>query len=472
MVRLTLHPRDPSGTTYLFDGKPEKMRARTVTVERLRADGALDRITKTFYFGRQGAILVKPDANLTWGANIAYALGDPNRYNTRMFEQWLGIGTAATVGALKQSLDRVVGLPWVNTMAADRNGGTLYADASVVPNVSNEQARGPCLLNPTLLMLDGSTSACAWKNDPGAPVGIVSPLRSPSLLRQDYVGNSNDTYWMTNPHALLVGPGTHGYSPMYGAARAEQSMRTRLGVIQLEQAIMAKKTLGPRDLEDLMFSNRIYAAELILPDLLRACAASPDEALATPCKVLAAWDRRADLDSRGYILFREFWFMASRLPQRWAVPFDPVDPLGTPRGLNAAVTASMLDRLKTAVGDLGVRGIPLDAEPGDFQDHLRAGARVPIHGGYGDREGAYNAVYIMSPPDSTGYHNVDMGPTYLQIVGFDADGPVARGMLVYGQSTDPASPHYADQLSLYSRKQWATLPFTPAQMRVDLARQK
>lgn len=218
-----------------------------------------------------------------------------------------------------------------------------------------------------------------------------------------------------------------------------------------------------------MFSNRIYAAELILPDLLRACAASSDDALAVPCKELAAWDRRADLDSRGYILFREFWFMASRLPQRWAVPFAPADPLGTPRGLNAAVTATMLERLKTAVRELGVRGIPLDAKPGDFQDHLRAGARVPIHGGYGDREGAYNAVYIMSPPDSTGYHNVDMGPTYLQIVGFDADGPVARGMLVYGQSTDPTSPHYADQLSLYSRKQWVALPFTPAQMRADPA---
>lgn len=188
LFRLTLDPRDPSGTSYMFNGRSEKMRARTVTVERLRADGALDRITKTFHFSRQGAILVKPDANLTWGANTAYALGDPNRYNTRMFEQWMGLGTAATVGDLKQSLDRVVGLPWVNTMAADRNGDTLYADAGVVPNVSKEQARGPCLLNPKLLMLDGSTSACAWKNDPGAPAGIVSPLRSPSLLRQDYVG--------------------------------------------------------------------------------------------------------------------------------------------------------------------------------------------------------------------------------------------------------------------------------------------
>lgn len=264
-----------------------------------------------------------------------------------MIDQWLGIATAATVGALKQSLDRIVGLPWVNTLASDRNGDTLYADASVVPTVSDEQARGPCLLNPQLLMLDGSSRACLWKNDPGAPAGIVSPLRSPSLIRQDYVSNSNDTYWMTNPRARLIGPTAHGFLPLYGAVPAEQSMRTRLCIVQLEQAIEAKKKLGPRDLEDLMFFNRIYAAELILPDLLRACATMPHDTLAAACKVLAAWDRRADLDSRRYILFREFWFMGSRLPQRWSVPFDQADPVGTPRDLNALVTEAMLDRLKT-----------------------------------------------------------------------------------------------------------------------------
>lgn len=73
----------------------------------------------------------------------------------------------------------------------------------------------------------------------------------------------------------------------------------------------------------------------------------------------------------------------------------------------------------------------------------------------------------MSAPDRSGFHNVDMGPSYLQIVGFDAEGPVARGMLVYGQLTDPALPHYAGQLLLYSRKQWVALPFSPAQISAD-----
>ncbi|MCS0631385.1 penicillin acylase family protein, partial [Telluria mixta] len=46
-------------------------------------------------------------------------------------------------------------------------------------------------------------------------------------------------------------------------------------------------------------------------------------------------------------------------------------------------------------------------------------------------------------------------------------GPVAQAMLVYGQSTDPKSPYYADQLPLYSRKEWPALPFTEASINAD-----
>ena len=44
-------------------------------------------------------------------------------------------------------------------------------------------------------------------------------------------------------------------------------------------------------------------------------------------------------------------------------------------------------------------------------------------------------------------------------VRFDARGPVAQGLLSYGQSTDPASPHANDQLRRFSRGEWPALPF-------------
>ena len=51
-----------------------------------------------------------------------------------------------------------------------------------------------------------------------------------------------------------------------------------------------------------------------------------------------------------------------------------------------------------------------------------------------------------------GYRNIVWGTSYVQTVGFDGNGPVAYAMLTYGQSVDPKSPHYGDQVTLYSRK--------------------
>lgn len=44
-----------------------------------------------------------------------------------------------------------------------------------------------------------------------------------------------------------------------------------------------------------------------------------------------------------------------------------------------------------------------------------------------------------------------------------------RALLACSQSTDPASPHAADQTERFMRKAWVTLPFTDAQIRADPA---
>ena len=56
------------------------------------------------------------------------------------------------------------------------------------------------------------------------------------------------------------------------------------------------------------------------------------------------------------------------------------------------------------------------------------------------------------------------GSSYIQIVSFDEAGPVADAILSYSQSTNPASPHYADQTRNYAAKAWYRLPFTDAEI--------
>jgi acyl-homoserine-lactone acylase len=136
--RLALDPSDPTGTTYFYDGAPRKMTEHVVNVDVLQQDGSLVAKKRAFYFSHQGAVIVMPEAGIGWTAESAFVLGDANRFNTRLTEQWLKIGQAGNVGELQSAINAVKGLPWVNTVAADRRGDTLYIDGSVVPHVTTD----------------------------------------------------------------------------------------------------------------------------------------------------------------------------------------------------------------------------------------------------------------------------------------------------------------------------------------------
>jgi acyl-homoserine-lactone acylase len=368
---------------------------------------------------------------------------------------------------MKASLDKVVGLPWVNTIAADRHGDTLYADASVVPRMAADKFAPDCLLVPPLLTFDGSRSACAWSSEPGTPEGIYAPENGPWMIRSDYVGNSNDSYWLTNARALLSGPAPYGFSPLYGKTKVEQKLRTRVGFRQVEDELAQHRRFKLDDVERLAFANRVHAAELVLPQLLGDCKGQGDRTVQAACKVLAKWDRRAELDSCGAVLFREFWNSASKIPNKWGTPFDPADPVNTPRGIASGAEAAMFAALKQAALRLQSLKIPLDAPLSALQDDIRNGVRVPVHGAIGDIDGSYNSIHMATDLDAKGYHNIAWGTSYVQAVTFDETGPVAQAMLVYGQSTDPKSPWYADQVPLFSKKQWPAMPFSQAAIKKD-----
>ena len=82
---------------------------------------------------------------------------------------------------------------------------------------------------------------------------------------------------------------------------------------------------------------------------------------------------------------------------------------------------------------------------------------IPIHGGPGGAGVLNMQESLAIPAGLTPRH----GTSYIQIVGFDDKGPVADAILSYSQSSNPASPHFADQTRAYAAKQWQRLPFHP-----------
>ena len=178
------------------------------------------------------------------------------------------------------------------------------------------------------------------------------------------------------------------------------------------------------------------------------------------------------MDSRGAPLFKEFWRVASEIPNVWRVGFNAADPIGTPAGLNlgdSVVRDKVLDAFVKAVRAMKKAGFRPDATLGSVQYRDTNLGRVEVHGG-AEFEGVLNKVGMFGPAAVTenGFI-VDFGSSYLQTVTFDDRGPLAQGLLTYGQSSDPASKYAYDQLPLFSRKQWIDLPFHPRDVEAQAA---
>jgi acyl-homoserine-lactone acylase len=358
----------------------------------------------------------------------------------------------------------------------------MYADLSVVPDVSADMLRR-CAPSPQaaglfaaagLAILDGSRSECAWNVEPGvAAPGIAPPSRMPQVITGDWVQNSNDSFWLTNPQSRIT-----QISPMVGPINTAQRLRTRMAILEIGARLEGQDGLrgnkmGIDEVRTVIFRGGNLAASLVLDDLRSACTASNASLNAQQqegCAVLGNWSRTNDVDSKGAPLFREFWRKAKDIPNVWRVPFDPTWPVTTPAGLkmsDAAVSAEVMKALDEAVRIVKAAGYPVDVALGQAQYRDVRGVRVPIPGG-DEFEGVLNKVESQGQATLTaGGYRINYGSSYIQAVTFDARGPVAYGLLTYGQGSSADSPHAYDQLALFSKKQWLRLPFQREEVRAQ-----
>ena len=476
---LSLDPADP--TRYLYDGQSVPMTRKTLTVEVRQTDGSVVPQARTYYSSAHGPIIVQP-GQLPWSASNAFALKDANLENWRLAEQWYRLNRAGNLNEFKAAVEGVVGIPWVNTVAVDKQGNGYYANVTVVPNVptAKENACVPAPFKPlvaaaNLFVLAGSTSACEWGVDPSAPqVGIFAARDLPTMSRRDYLHNANDSAWLTNPAAPIT-----GYPNIVSRDGYPQAGRTRIGLSQA-QARLAGTDGRPgnkfnlKTLQDIALSNRVYFAEATLTDALAVmCSGSPSHTvdgqtvnLAAACGVLSQWDRRADLFSVGVPLFEAFWTRIGSNSAIFAVPFSAADPVNTPRGIaqnNAAVATALRDALARSVLQLNASGIPFDRPWGGVQLATK-NIPIPIHGAAsrtGDTGlGVYNSILSsVIGPQLPGARAVTYGTSYIQTVTWDDGGPVVGSFLTYSLSSNPASPNYADQTLRFAEKDWISPPF-------------
>ncbi len=293
----------------------------------------------------------------------------------------------------------------------------------------------------------------------------------PSLLREDYVANMNDSHWLANPaqpltgFPLLVGPeGTQA-----------QSFRTRLGHLIAQGRIAGTDGAGLAGatvdtVKSVVLNSRVYTAELFKDEALAmVCDTPPANAdVGEACTVLAAWNDTGNADARGAHVWDEFWNRANDIAAAdlYTVPFDPADPVNTPRGLKPTAETALKTAFQAAVAYVKSTPCALDAQRSEYLFATRAGSPIGLYGGCGGV--GYFTIACSDNALADGGYTMDGDPngnSYMQIVRFtDGGGVEAHTFLTHGQPEDTALPVAAAYTQAYAQKAWVRQPFTDSEI--------
>jgi acyl-homoserine-lactone acylase len=491
-----------SPTTYLIDGVPEAMTGKQVTVLVGTGSGAPVPVTRTMWSTRYGPVLDLSfvDPSFGWTQTQAMTYHDANIDNDRMLRQWFNFARAQDAAGVRDAISRDQGIPWVNTIVSDAKGNAFYTDSAQTPALRQssieEWAAHP------LGALNGSDSSNAWLARPGArSAGLIPFAEQPQAARRDYLFNSNDSHWVPHGTQRLT-----GFSPLQGPEETPLSVRTRqnLRLINGREpgTVDSRGRFTVAGLGNAILSGSNYTADELAAATVTACRARGAQPVTVDgqavdlrpgCDVLAAWDKRFETTSRGAVLWRETVFSVTggsvtalnEAGPLFGVAFSAANPANTPSGAPTDPTA-LLDGLARAMVRMRSLGFALNVRMDAVQYTLKGTDRIPVPGSTEDVGIANMAEYSPVPGTSLepvfdagtpvpgtdltsrGYV-INYGTSFLLTIGYTAQGLDAKCILTFSESTDPASPTFADQTRLYAQKKLRDCKWTESQIAQDPA---
>jgi acyl-homoserine-lactone acylase len=413
LYRLTL-----DGDGYRFDGevRPFEIERRTIAVK--TADGVREEeleIRRSVH----GPVVAE-------NGGEALALRVVGLDRPHLLEQYWEMAGADDLEDFETALRRLQ-MPMFTVMYADRDGHILHLFGGLTP----ERPEGDW---DWAGVVPGDRSETLWTET--HPYDELPRVVDPP---SGWLQNANDPPWTTTfPAALDPGAFPTYMAPRFMHFRAQQSAL----LLRDDDSITFEELVTYKH------STRLRLAERLLDDLAAAVEAHGSERARRALEVLAAWDRTAEAESRGGVLFAAFYHrLADGGKDPFAVPWSESDPLTTPDGLaDPAAAAAALDAAAEEVErDHGA----LDVAWGEVHRLRRGGRDLPGNGGPGDL-GIFRVVAYQ--PGEDGEAQAVHGDSYVAVVEFGE--PLrARALLSYGNSTQPGSPHDGDQLELFARKE-------------------
>ncbi len=422
-----LYQLTPQAGGYLYDGHVLPFQTFTETLKIRQPDGQLEIHPVTLRRSVQGPVVQENGKLLA----IRVA-GLQEGFIGKAFEQWWKMGRARNLAQFEQAI-RMLQISTQNIIYADRDGHVMLFYSTPVPQLP--QGDWQYWLRP----VPGNISSTLWTRI--LPFSDLPLVLDPS---SGWVENSNSAPWYSTEPLLHPSKYPPYLSAPFNDPSGQANLREERGI----QMLTSSPKISYAQLIEDKYSTRSLLADRILPPLLAATAARGDAKAKEAARILRAWDRCFDADSRGAVLFGAWYLEMVKHGSFWAVPFDPHRLLETPSGLKnpeAAVRA-----LDVAAAEVQLRYRALDVPWGSVFRLARGRIDLPANGGPGDELGIFRVITYSQ--QSNGRFVSTGGDSFIAAVEFS--NPLrARVLVTYGNSSDPRSPHYGDQLQLAAKKQ-------------------
>src|SRR5690348_153707 len=432
-----------SGNGYRYDGavRPFSERVRVLRVR--DSSGLLHDDTLRIRSSVQGPVVATKT-----GKAVALRVVGMTPATPYGFEQWWDMGRARNLAEFQRAI-RPNQISGQNIIYGDRDGHVMafYGGNSPVRSHGDRAYWSG--------IVPGDSSSTLWTAlHPFADLPLT--LDPPS----GWVQNANDPPWYsTFPVAVHPRDFAPYLAPEGMGLRPQRSVE----LLRADSSFTWQEFV--RDARD----TRMELADRLLDDLLPLARASTSDEVRSAADVLGRWDHATDADSRGAVLFIQWWTDYGRrmgARSRFAQPWDAQHPLSTPDGL--ADTAAALAALSSAAQSVTKTYGALDVPWGSVYRLREDTLDLPGNGASGEY-GVFSVVNYQ-PAGGNRFRAVG-GDSYEAVIEFAS--PVrAMSLVAYGNASRTGSPHRTDQLPLFARKQFKPVWRTRGEVEAHLERRE
>lgn len=424
---------------YLLDGERKEFEVVLDTIKILKEGGGF--IDSTFTFKKT---VYGPVVKLSRDKALALRMAGLDRPD--MFLQWWRMINSTTFNEFKSAL-KMAQIPFWNVMYADKQGNIFYLFNGLVPQRNSGD------WNYWNRIIPGGKSRDIWTHM--HPYGDLPKLKNPAT---GWLQNCNDPPWTcTIPMALKPNDFPPYMAPVYMSFRPQRSAKM----------LMDDESITFQELINYKLSTHSEFADRILDDLFGAVEKYGSQKAKEAKAVLEKWDREANVDSKGMVLFYSWsqkfnvW-QSSNYSKAWNIR----NPVTTPDGISDPVRAVHL--LEVTVDEMLKNFGRLDIPWGDYCRIRYNGKNLPGNG----TDGSIGVVRVASPGGADDTHvYVDGGDSWVGVIEF-GDHLQAKVLLSYGNATQKDSPNNGDQLELFSRKELRDAWLTRAEIEANTVKRE